>query len=273
MAKLSPEYKKLAEIKEAEGQLSRLNFKLDELSADAALMAGGMLPPPFGTAADVVSLAKSVATGDWGGALWDLVGFIPIAGDAAKAAIKGTKAAEKLRAIKKAVDKASGVVRKKKEELAEILKKQRNIDKDKVTQAAKDCGKVPCGVKNTDQDMIDNLINKRRDTKASGDATFAQGRDGDGKLTDVKESRVQSDGSVIHAETQVLDDLAKAPKTVAVDQKPCINCTHDLKNADVDKVIVPSTPKPGNPTGSPKTAARKAAERGDKVEPRIIELD
>ena len=131
------------------------------------------------------------------------------------------------------------------------------------------------GVKNTDQDMIDNLANKRRDTKASGDATFAQGRDGNGKLTDVKESSVQSDGSVIHAESQVLDDMAGAPKpkTIAVDQKPCVNCTHDLKKADVNEVIVPSTPKPGNPTGSPKTAARKAAERGDKVEPRTIKLD
>ena len=126
--------------------------------------------------------------------------------------------------------------------------------------------------------MVDNLTNKRRDTDASGDATFAQGRDGNGNLTDVKESSIQENGSVIHAETQVLDDLkgAPTPKTVAVDQIPCTNCTHDLKNSDIDKVIVPSRldKRTGEITdASPKTAARKAAEKGEIVLPREIKID
>jgi hypothetical protein len=73
-----------SKTREAWDELQQLNQKYGELAADAALAAGGALPPPFGTAADVLSLGKSLWTGDWGGALMDVVGFVPVLGDAAK---------------------------------------------------------------------------------------------------------------------------------------------------------------------------------------------
>ncbi|MDQ7050598.1 MAG: hypothetical protein Q9M92_14130 [Enterobacterales bacterium] len=70
-----------------------------------------------------------------------------------------------------------------------------------------------------------------------------------------------------------MDDLAGTPKphTVAVDQKPCSSCAPKLADSGVDKVIVPM--KPGNPGGSPKSAARAAAEKGKPVVPREIKID
>lgn len=129
---------------------------------------------------------------------------------------------------------------------------------------------------NTDQDMINNLVNERRDKNKSenGDATFAQGRDGDGNLTPVRESIPgETRDKDVHAEPQVLSDLEGKPKphTVAVDQVPCSGCTNVLMEKGVDKVVVPS--KASNPKGSPKTAAKSAAEKGTKVTPREIKLD
>ena len=119
--------------------------------------------------------------------------------------------------------------------------------------------------------MIDNLVDRRRDTGAPGEATFGQGRDGDGNLTPVRESIPGNTRTEdIHAETQVLEDLRGSPKphTVAVDQEPCSSCTSNLSDAGVDKVIVPS--KASNPEGSPKTAAIGAADKGRKVGVRSI---
>jgi deoxycytidylate deaminase len=129
---------------------------------------------------------------------------------------------------------------------------------------------------NTDQDMINNLVNERRDKNKSedGNATFAQGRDGDGNLTPVRESIPgETRDKDVHAEPQVLSDLEGKPKphTVAVDQVPCSGCTNVLMDKGVDKVVVPS--KASNPNGSPKTAAKSAAEKGTKVTPREIKLD
>ena len=146
MSLLSPAFKKkLAELQKAEKAANILDLKIKDLSADAALLAGSSLPPPFGTAADVASLAKSVATGDWGGAFWDAVGFIPIVGDGAKAAVKGTKIARRLKAINKSLDKARDIIRKKKEDLAKLCKKKRVKNKGNTTKAAEDCGTVNCG--------------------------------------------------------------------------------------------------------------------------------
>jgi len=99
---------KIAEnISAADKELAALNAKYAELAADAALTAGSMLPPPAGTVADLASLGKSIATGDYVGALFDLVGVVPIAGDAIKAVGKGTKIANKLNDLRKAIDAAT----------------------------------------------------------------------------------------------------------------------------------------------------------------------
>lgn len=129
---------------------------------------------------------------------------------------------------------------------------------------------------NTDQDMINNLVKERqnKNKSANGDATFAQGRDGDGNLTPVRESIPgETPAEAVHAEPQVLNDLKDKPKphTVAVDQNPCHECAPILVKSGVDKVIVPS--KASNPDGSPKTAAIAAAGKGTKVTPREIKLD
>ncbi|PPD18746.1 MAG: hypothetical protein CTY18_10730 [Methylomonas sp.] len=144
----SPEYlKKLAEITQAESDLAKLNLKLDEISADTALMAGGFLPPPAGTAADIVSLGRSLGAGDWGGAFWDAVGIIPIVGDGAKVAAKGSKLANKAADIKKALEKANAAIQKKKDELAELCNKNRVAKKDQVTNKAENCAKGDCAKK------------------------------------------------------------------------------------------------------------------------------
>jgi hypothetical protein len=65
-------------IAAAEKELAQLESKYAEIAADAGLAAASMLPPPAGTIADAVSLGKSVITGDWGGALLDVVGFVPL---------------------------------------------------------------------------------------------------------------------------------------------------------------------------------------------------
>ncbi|MER2499060.1 hypothetical protein ABS858_23610 [Vibrio neptunius] len=47
-------------------------------------------------------------------------------------------------------------------------------------------------------------------------------------------------------------------------------CAPVIKDADIDKVVVPQTP--GNP-GSPKTAAVKGAKGKNKVEPKELNED
>ena len=91
-----------AKTRTAYDELQQLNSKYGELATDAALAAGGALPPPAGTAADVASLGRSLWKGDWGGALLDVVGFVPIVGDAAKAG----KIANKLNDLRRALDVA-----------------------------------------------------------------------------------------------------------------------------------------------------------------------
>ncbi|MCU0800614.1 MAG: HNH endonuclease [Rhodobacteraceae bacterium] len=84
-------------------ELADLNKKYGEIATDTGLAAAGALPPPFGTAADVASLGRSLWKGDWGGALMDAVGIIPIVGDAAKAG----KIANKLNDLRKSMDVAA----------------------------------------------------------------------------------------------------------------------------------------------------------------------
>jgi A nuclease of the HNH/ENDO VII superfamily with conserved WHH len=89
-------------------QLGQLNAKYGEIAADGTLAAAGFLPPPAGTAADVVSLGRSLWKGDWGGALFDVIGLVPIAGDAAKAG----KIANKLNDLRKSLDVANSAIGK-----------------------------------------------------------------------------------------------------------------------------------------------------------------
>jgi hypothetical protein len=88
------------QVKRASSEVRDLAQRYGEFATDAALAAGGALPPPAGTAADAASLARSVAKGDWWGAAFDLVGFVPLAGDA----VKGGRVAWKLRDLGRMVD-------------------------------------------------------------------------------------------------------------------------------------------------------------------------
>lgn len=93
------------------GQLDKV---YQDIAADATLTAASMAPPPFGTAADVVSIGRSLWTGDWGGALLDTVGLIPVVGDGIKGVGKGTKIAAKLDKVADAIKAAKAVLARKK---------------------------------------------------------------------------------------------------------------------------------------------------------------
>lgn len=249
MSLLDPDYKKKLEaVQAAEKQLSELSLKLDEVSADAALMAGSMLPPPLGTAADIASLAKSVATGSWGDALLDVVGFIPIIGDGAKAAIKGTKVARRMKAIKAAVDKASDVVKQKKEELAALVRK---ADKSSVTKAAEECGILPCGGATNRASHETHKIQLRRQMskpsvedpqlqKITNSLYRPNAKIGSGSTADaIRHERATGNavGGRLHTQKgedsiRALDKwLNKNPKASPGDRAAAENIIFDLKNA------------------------------------------
>jgi hypothetical protein len=90
----------VADVKTTAGALKDISQKYGEFALDAALAAGGALPPPFGTAADVASLGRSLGKGDWWGAAFDVIGFVPLIGDA----VKGGRVLNKLADLGKAVD-------------------------------------------------------------------------------------------------------------------------------------------------------------------------
>lgn len=102
------------QIKEAEKELDQLESAYADIAADAALTAASMAPPPFGTAADVVSIGRSLWTGDWGGALLDTVGLIPVVGDGIKGAGKGTKIAAKMDEVADAIKAAKAALARRK---------------------------------------------------------------------------------------------------------------------------------------------------------------
>lgn len=92
----------VAKTRTAYGELAQLNAKYGELATDAGLAAAGFLPPPAGTAADIASLGRSIWMGNWGSALFDVVGLVPIVGDAAKAG----KIANRLNDLRRSLDVA-----------------------------------------------------------------------------------------------------------------------------------------------------------------------
>jgi len=133
----------LAKIKQAEKELKQLEEQYKELAADAALTAASFAPPPFGTAADVVSIGKSLWSGDWGGALLDAVGLIPVVGDTIKGATKGTKIAAKMDEVADAIKVARAKLARKKDNLINGNK----LDKPKVDKAKNDSSITHCGAK------------------------------------------------------------------------------------------------------------------------------
>jgi hypothetical protein len=130
----------LATIKEAEKELAQLDVVYNELLTDAGLTAASMAPPPVGTVADVVSIGRSLSQGDWGGALLDVVGIIPIVGDGIKGASKGTKIAAKMKDVKIALDTARAKLARKKQALMTDAKGQEA----KTNKALKKCNVQPC---------------------------------------------------------------------------------------------------------------------------------
>ncbi len=124
-------------IAAAEEELSQLQSKYAEIAADVALAGASMLPPPAGTIADAVSLGKSVLTGDWGGALLDLVGFVPLFGDAAKAAGKGTKLVKTADALKTAIKALKSKVARLKDGLLAARKAEAAKYWDEIAEAGR----------------------------------------------------------------------------------------------------------------------------------------
>lgn len=88
------------DVKSTGNALRDIGQKYGEFALDAGLAAGGALPPPFGTAADVASLGRSLSKGDWWGAAFDVIGFVPLLGDA----VKGGRVLNKLSDLGRAVD-------------------------------------------------------------------------------------------------------------------------------------------------------------------------
>ncbi len=130
----------LAKIQKAEIELAQLEAEYGKIVAEASLAGASMLPPPAGTAADIASLTISLSKGNWGDALLDAVGFIPIAGDVIKGGIKGTKIANKMKNVEIALKAARAKLLQK--ELA--LKNDPKELQKKTAEACKKGGVQPC---------------------------------------------------------------------------------------------------------------------------------
>lgn len=172
-----------ADFRKAKEELAALESSYKEFAADGALAAAGWAPPPWGTAADLASLGKSLIKGDWGGALFDAIGLVPIAGDAAKAG----KLAKRGKQIEAAIDAAKTKLTR---HLANLIEGRRAAAKtywnDIVTEgrkkfdaAIKNCSTQACKDKNA------TLIGKhyeRTPTGGPGKGEWTDGYRGDGKF-------------------------------------------------------------------------------------------
>jgi hypothetical protein len=134
----------LAKLQEAEKELAQLEVVYAELSTDLTLTAASMTPPPAGTVADVVSIGRSLWKGDWGGALMDAVGIIPIVGDGIKGVTKGTKIASSMKDVKRALQAARTKINSKKRalttDLNQVRKNTEEACKNKTIQACPNMG-------------------------------------------------------------------------------------------------------------------------------------
>lgn len=184
-----------AKVRQAEKELDQLDSAYAEIAADAALMAGSMAPPPFGTVADVVSIGKSLWTGDWGGALLDVVGLVPVAGDAIKGAGKGAKIANKMRQVKKALKAARAALAR--ERTALILGRKNAAKKywaeiKKKGKAAYDEAIKKCSVKTCPEELATKKGPQYQYTPKSGKNGGWAGQRGDGDWIPTKGSDLDS---------------------------------------------------------------------------------
>ena len=144
---LDAENKEIATLTQQLGDLEGL---LNQSKGDLALLLGSSLPPPAGTVADVASLGVSISRGDWGGAFLDVIGLVPLVGDGVKGLVKGTKIADKIDNIRKAIAHgkkglADKVAKAKKNAQKRCKKLTDNKKKKKKNKdAAIDCG-TNCG--------------------------------------------------------------------------------------------------------------------------------
>lgn len=92
----------VAETRTAYSQLQDLNKRYGDILLDGGLAAGGLAPPPWGTAADVVSLGRSWTNGTWGDVFFDVIGFVPVLD-----LVKGARTGIKLNDLRRGVDAAN----------------------------------------------------------------------------------------------------------------------------------------------------------------------
>ncbi|MGM3193171.1 HNH endonuclease [Dickeya dadantii subsp. dieffenbachiae] len=137
------------EIEADRKKVMDMESQYNDLIVDSGLAAAGAAPPPFGTAADVVSLGRSLFKGDWGGAALDALGFIPILGDGAKAG----KIAAKVEKVTAALSKAKAALNTKvfattrenaKKYWKELIakRKQEKLDKELGKCTTEECKKL-----------------------------------------------------------------------------------------------------------------------------------
>lgn len=142
----------VSKVNKAEKELADLDKVYQDIAAEAALAGASMAPPPFGTVADVVSIGRSLWSGDWGGALLDVVGLVPVIGDGIKGTAKGAKILAKLDEVEAAIKAAKAALARKK---SALISKRKNAaqqywadvkarGKPEYDDAVKNCSTAAC---------------------------------------------------------------------------------------------------------------------------------
>lgn len=93
-------------VNNAQAQIDAQNQILIDLAKEAGLLAASS-SPVGGQIVDGASLAHNLAQGNIGGAILDGIGFVPVFGDAAKGAIRGTRIARAVARANRAMDAAT----------------------------------------------------------------------------------------------------------------------------------------------------------------------
>jgi hypothetical protein len=128
------------EVRKAGEAVREMSSAYRELAIDVGLAAGGAIPG-YG-AADAVSLGRSISKGDGWGIVFDLIGFVPLLGDAAK----GGKVLDKYLAVRRVLDQTltglSRVFRKTEDTAADFWRARRNSDA--YNEALKSCSTTKC---------------------------------------------------------------------------------------------------------------------------------
>lgn len=105
-------------VNNAQKELDQLNGQIAEVGVDAALTVCSSVPGA-GIACDFASLGKSLYQGDWLGAALDLVGFVPVVGDAIKGSTRGAKVLKTMDDLTGALSVAQAVVNKSRRVLSQ----------------------------------------------------------------------------------------------------------------------------------------------------------